>query len=113
MNLILSEKIIVDTNVIFESLNKSKATIEKLSNNKELLKNLEISIKLVYQTLYNGNKLLFAGNGGIAADAQHMSAEYVSRFMFDRPGLASVALTTDISALTAIGNDYGFDKSYY
>tara|TARA_B100002019_G_C21018058_1_gene473357 strand:- start:157 stop:498 length:342 start_codon:yes stop_codon:yes gene_type:complete len=113
MNLILSEKIIVDTNVIFESLNKSKATIEKLSNNKELLKNLEISIKLVYQTLYNGNKLLFAGNGGSAADAQHMSAEYVSRFMFDRTGLASVALTTDTSALTAIGNDYGFDKSYY
>lgn len=106
------EKTKVDTKIIFESLNKSKATIEKLSNNKELIKNLEISVKLVYQTLLNGNKLLFVGNGGSAADAQHMSAEYVSKFMFDRPGLASVALTTDTSALTAIGNDYGFDKLF-
>ena len=55
---------------------------------------------------------MFVGNGGSAADAQHMSAEYVSRFMFDRPGLSSIALTTDTSALTAIGNDYGFEKLF-
>ena len=53
-----------------------------------------------------------AGNGGSAADAQHISAEFVSRFYFDRPGLPSVALTTDTSALTAIGNDYGYENVF-
>ena len=57
-------------------------------------------------------KVLFAGNGGSAADAQHMAGEFVSRFMFDRPGLAAVALTTDTSILTAIGNDYGYEKLF-
>jgi D-sedoheptulose 7-phosphate isomerase len=61
----------------------------------------------------NGNKLLFAGNGGSAADAQHMAAEYVSRFKFDRPGLAAIALTTDSSILTAIGNDYGYENVFF
>jgi D-sedoheptulose 7-phosphate isomerase len=58
--------------------------------------------------LRNGNKVLLAGNGGSAADAQHIAAEFVSRFLVDRPALAAIALTTDTSALTAIGNDYGF-----
>lgn len=56
-----------------------------------------------------GKKTLIAGNGGSAADAQHIAAEFVSRFYFDRPALPSIALTTDTSALTAIGNDYGYD----
>ena len=60
----------------------------------------------------NGDKLLFAGNGGSAAEAQHMAAEYVSRFKFDRPGLAAIALTTDSSILTAIGNDYGYEDVF-
>jgi D-sedoheptulose 7-phosphate isomerase len=59
-----------------------------------------------------GRKLLFAGNGGSAADAQHLAAELVSRFAYDRPGLAAIALTTDTSALTAIGNDYGFERLF-
>ena len=59
-----------------------------------------------------GNKLLIAGNGGSAADAQHFSAELVARFEFDRPGLPAIALTTDTSALTAIGNDYGFESLF-
>jgi len=63
-------------------------------------------------SLKAGGKVLFAGNGGSAADAQHMAGEFVSRFMFDRPGLAAVALTTDTSILTAIGNDYGYDKLF-
>lgn len=61
------------------------------------------------EALRRGNKLLFAGNGGSAADAQHWAGELVSRFNFDRPGLAGIALTTDTSILTAIGNDYGYD----
>jgi len=60
----------------------------------------------------NGNKLLIAGNGGSAADAQHIAAEFVSRFEFDRPGLPALALTTDTSILTAIGNDYGYERLF-
>ena len=56
-----------------------------------------------------GNKILLCGNGGSAADAQHLAAEFINRFLIDRPPLAAVALSTDTSALTAIGNDFGFD----
>ncbi len=60
----------------------------------------------------NGHKLLLAGNGGSAGDAQHIAAELVARFEFDRPGLPAIALTTDTSMLTAIGNDYGYDRIF-
>lgn len=59
-----------------------------------------------------GHKTMFAGNGGSAADAQHLAGEMVSKFYFDRPGLPSIALTTDTSILTAIGNDYGYEKLF-
>jgi D-sedoheptulose 7-phosphate isomerase len=59
-----------------------------------------------------GSKILLAGNGGSAADAQHIAAEFVSRFAYDRPGLPAFALTVDTSALTAIGNDYGFESVF-
>jgi len=60
----------------------------------------------------SGHKLMVAGNGGSAADAQHIAAEFVSRFNFDRPGLPALALTTDTSILTAVGNDYGYDQLF-
>ncbi len=64
-------------------------------------------------TLYrNGKKTILAGNGGSAADAQHIAAELVGRYGFDRPSIPSLALTTDTSNLTAIGNDYGYDKVF-
>ena len=62
--------------------------------------------------LQTGNKLLFVGNGGSAADCQHMAGEYVSRFLIDRNGLSAIALTTDTSILTAIGNDYGYEMVF-
>lgn len=62
--------------------------------------------------LREGGKIIFCGNGGSFADAQHLSAEFTSRFLFDRPGLASIALGTNSSAMTAIGNDYGYDKVF-
>jgi D-sedoheptulose 7-phosphate isomerase len=62
--------------------------------------------------LGNGHKLLLAGNGGSAADAQHLAGELVSRFAYDRPGLPAFALTTDTSVLTAIGNDYGYEHLF-
>jgi D-sedoheptulose 7-phosphate isomerase len=59
-----------------------------------------------------GNRVLLAGNGGSAADAQHIAAEFVSRYAFDRPGLPAIAFTTDTSILTAIGNDYGYEEIF-
>src|ERR1700693_2567335 len=59
-----------------------------------------------------GNKLLLFGNGGSAADAQHLAAEFVWRFVVERPGLAAIALTSDSSILTAVANDYGFERVF-
>ena len=59
-----------------------------------------------------GGKVIFCGNGGSFADAQHLSAEFTSRFLFDRPGLPSLALGTNSSAMTAIGNDYGYENVF-
>uniref|UniRef100_UPI0038BA5BDF D-sedoheptulose 7-phosphate isomerase n=1 Tax=Granulibacter bethesdensis TaxID=364410 RepID=UPI0038BA5BDF len=66
----------------------------------------------VCTSIRNGGKLLIAGNGGSAADAQHIAAEFVSRLMYDRAPLPALALTTDSSALTAIGNDYGYEHVF-
>ena len=66
----------------------------------------------VVASLRTGGKLLVAGNGGSAADAQHIAGEFTSRLMYDRPPLAALALTTDTSSLTAIGNDYGFEHLF-
>jgi D-sedoheptulose 7-phosphate isomerase len=67
---------------------------------------------LFVDTLQNGNKLIFCGNGGSAADSQHMAAEFVGRFLEDRKALPAISLTTDTSALTAIANDYGYDQVF-
>lgn len=64
------------------------------------------------RALESGGKIIFCGNGGSFADAQHLSAEFTSRFLFDRPGLASIALGTNSSAMTAIGNDYGYENVF-
>lgn len=71
----------------------------------------EVSMHLVV-ALNRGNRVIFAGNGGSAADAQHLAAELVSRFEFDRPGLPALSLSTDTSMLTAIGNDYGYERLF-
>jgi D-sedoheptulose 7-phosphate isomerase len=65
--------------------------------------------KILALCLARGGKILFCGNGGSAADSQHLAAEFVNRFLMERPPLPAIALTTDSSILTAIGNDYGFD----
>lgn len=68
---------------------------------------------LLVETYRAGGKTLWAGNGGSAADAQHMAAELVNKFRLNRPGVPALALTVDTSILTAIGNDYGFDQVFY
>jgi D-sedoheptulose 7-phosphate isomerase len=75
----------------------------------ELIKKVSLKCAEVYK---NGNKTLIAGNGGSAADAQHIAGEFVSKFYFDRPGISSIALTTDTSIITAIGNDYGYEQLF-
>jgi D-sedoheptulose 7-phosphate isomerase len=77
-----------------------------------LLAHVEDVATACVRSVRAGGKVLLAGNGGSAADAQHIAGEFVSRFAFDRPGLAAVALTTDTSILTAIGNDYGYEKLF-
>jgi D-sedoheptulose 7-phosphate isomerase len=77
-----------------------------------LLENIQHAAETVTDAYRKGFKTLLAGNGGSAADAQHIAGEFVSRFYFDRPGLPAIALSTDTSILTAIGNDYGFDKLF-
>src|SRR5215467_3998143 len=67
---------------------------------------------LIARCLQSGNKLLLFGNGGSAADAQHLAAEFVGRFAMERAGLPAIALTTDSSILTAVGNDYGFEQIF-
>lgn len=73
---------------------------------------IELVARRMAETLRRGGKILFFGNGGSAADAQHLSAEFVNRFLRERSALAAVALTTDTSALTSIGNDLGFDQIF-
>ena len=77
-----------------------------------LLTRVEAAAEACIHAMKSGNKVLLAGNGGSAADAQHIAGEFVSRFAFDRPGLSAISLTTDTSILTAIGNDYGYDKLF-
>ena len=71
----------------------------------------DVSLKIL-ESLKKGGKVIFAGNGGSFADSQHLSAEFVSRFLFDRDPLASIALGTNSSTITAAGNDYGFDHVF-
>ncbi len=86
-----------------------KALDETLSCEKE---KIEEACNLLKECLISGGKILVCGNGGSAAEAQHMSAEFISRLKDDRRALASIALTTDSSILTACGNDYGFEKIF-
>ena len=89
-----------------EHLKTSQATFESIGHS------VEVAAKLCIDCLKNGNKILLFGNGGSAADAQHIAAELVGRYKTERKGLAAIALTTDTSTLTAIGNDYGYDRVF-
>jgi D-sedoheptulose 7-phosphate isomerase len=92
-----------------------KASIEvkfALMEDGRIISQIEELAKMCILTLKSGGKIIFAGNGGSFADAQHLSAELTSHFLFDRPPLASIALGTNSSSITAIGNDYGYDKIF-
>jgi D-sedoheptulose 7-phosphate isomerase len=94
---------------IQQSVEEHTLVINSLAN---YLAEIQQLATLVVKTLKTGNKILLMGNGGSAADAQHIAAEIVGRFTRERRGLPAIALTTDTSILTSIGNDYGYDNIF-
>lgn len=98
--------------MVKEQIRKSVETKNAILADTTLLEKIDRAAQVITNAYRKGNKTLLAGNGGSAADAQHIAGEFVSRFYFDRPGIPSIALTTDTSILTAIGNDYGYDKLF-
>ena len=97
---------------VVQQISESIAVKEAMLDDEELIAQVEAVAELIVETYRNGGKVLLAGNGGSAADAQHIAAELVSRFTFDRPALPAMALTTDSSIVTAISNDYGYDSLF-
>jgi len=97
---------------VAQQISESISVKEAMLNDAELINVVESIAALIVETYRNGGKVLLAGNGGSAADAQHIAAELVSRFTLDRPALPAMALTTDTSILTAISNDYGYDSLF-
>lgn len=98
--------------VILSYLSNSLEVKKHILNDRMFINKIEMAAKKIIDQVRSGGKIMFAGNGGSAADSQHLAAEFVSRFTFNRPPMAAVALTTDTSILTAIGNDYGFQHLF-
>jgi len=98
--------------LVIEQFTQTRDVYDSMLGDKALQVKVTEAAYACVEALQNGGKILLAGNGGSAADAQHIAGELVSRFAFDRPGLPAVALTTDTSILTAIGNDYGYEKLF-
>ncbi|MBH19593.1 MAG: phosphoheptose isomerase [Crocinitomicaceae bacterium] len=93
-------------------ISKSIEVKNQVLNDEKLIGQVaQLAYKCV-DVLQKGGKIIFCGNGGSFADAQHLSAEFTSRFLFDRPGLSSIALGTNSSSMTAIGNDYGYENVF-
>lgn len=93
-------------------LAESIEVLSRTADTPEFGAGIETAAQLVIDSLRQNGKVLLCGNGGSAADAQHIAGEFVSRFYFDRPGLPAIALTVDSSVLTAIGNDYGYTEVF-
>ena len=98
--------------LIATHLDVSLAALQRAAHDTALLDVARKIAAAIISALRSGNKLLIIGNGGSAADAQHIAAEIVGRYKQDRPGYAALALTTDTSALTSIANDYGFEQVF-
>ena len=99
-------------NIIKDQIKQSLIIKQKLLESVPVLDAIDKSSLAIIAAYLNKKKLLLAGNGGSAADAQHIAAELVNRFSFDRPGLNAIALTTDTSIITSVGNDSGFEQVF-
>lgn len=93
--------------MVIKELQQHKEIIEKVIE--RLVDDIELGCEIITDAILHGKKILLAGNGGSAADAQHIAAEFTGRFVKERKPLAAIALNTDTSALTSIGNDYGYE----
>ncbi|WP_298352662.1 D-sedoheptulose 7-phosphate isomerase [Rhodoblastus sp.] len=93
-------------------LSSSVAVLQRMLDDADLLAKVREAADRCIEAIRGDRKVMFAGNGGSAADAQHLAGELVSRFNYDRPGMAGFALTTDMSILTAVSNDYGYEMSF-
>ncbi len=99
-------------NDILNQIEESIHIKQLILDDDNLIHNIEDVSNCMIKSYKKGGKVLLAGNGGSAADAQHIAGELVSRFIFDRAALSAMALTTDTSIITAVGNDYGFSKIF-
>jgi len=99
-------------NYISNQIAEAQQIMQSMLVDASLLTTVESAAEACITSMQNGGKILLAGNGGSAADAQHIAGELVSRFAFDRDGLSAIALTTDSSIMTAIGNDYGYENIF-
>lgn len=97
---------------IQNSFKESASNLERLSKSEDVQSQVVTAAEWIIESLKKGGKLLVAGNGGSAADAQHIAAELVAKLSRDRTSIAALALTVDTSLLTAVGNDYGYDHVY-
>ena len=98
--------------LVAEHFRRSCETLSRAADDLDLRTKIHEIAELITAAFRGGHKLLIAGNGGSAADAQHIAGEFLSRLNFDRNPLPAIALTTDSSVLTAIGNDYGFERIF-
>jgi len=99
-------------NIVIDQVQSSIRAKQELLKDENLVNTIAEAARIVTEAYKAGKKTMLGGNGGSAADSQHIAAEFVSRFYFDRPGLPSIALSTDTSIITAIGNDYGYEKLF-
>jgi len=90
---------------------EANAVFSEIAEDRDLLEKISSAIDLCAGAIQAGGTIFFGGNGGSAAESQHLAGELVSRFYYDRPAMRSVALNADTAILTAIGNDYGYDRS--
>ena len=97
---------------IESQLEDARSLMAAILADQALLQRVESASKACIKCIESGGKILLVGNGGSAADAQHIAGELVSRFAFNRPGLPAIALTVDSSILTAVGNDYGYEALF-
>lgn len=97
---------------IRRTVRESAENLAAMAADEELLGRIEAVAHRCIEALRAGHKILFAGNGGSAADSQHLAGELVNRFYYDRPGVPAFALSTDTSVMTAIGNDYGYEHLF-
>lgn len=98
--------------IIRQQIEESIRVKNLILENKGIQTTIKEAAVICSRSLKKGKKIIFAGNGGSAADAQHLAGELVNRFGFERPGIAAIAITTDTSVITSISNDSGFDKLF-